>query len=466
MIGECRSRLGSPSWRRRRGTRGSVGLVATDPVEVRHDRGARRSTAGFWAVVAEFEGAVTAVRFARVEPVCRRRRRPAPWSPLEGEWHTSLDHAAYLERGGGDPRADRGGHRLPGQPLPGAVARARRRAPTSTAWPTCSTRGNPAPHAGRIHVPAAGLDVVCASPEAFLLRDGDRLESRPIKGTATTPRGDAAQGLRRERHDRRPRPQRPVARLPRGHRAGRPPVRAGGAPRAGPPRVRGVGGAAPGRAGGPRSWRRRSRRVRCPGRRSHSCAAGDPRPRDRAPRSVLRRHRLDRRRPRRGGTRGGHPDVLGRAGRRRSAVAAVRHRGGHHVGVRPRGGMGGDSGEIRTPGRVWHLEGWRHEQQRAQGLGQRPADRGGRAVHRGARPRGDRRRRGVRDGQGRPGARCSPRPATPAGSTAPSPGSGCRRPTTTTSPRAQGRPGGGRPHRVRPAALLGDRRSGAAGLRP
>jgi para-aminobenzoate synthetase component 1 len=28
--------------------------------------------------------------------------------------------------------------------------------------------------------------VVCASPEAFLLRDGDRFESRPIKGTATS----------------------------------------------------------------------------------------------------------------------------------------------------------------------------------------------------------------------------------------------------------------------------------------
>jgi para-aminobenzoate synthetase component 1 len=33
-------------------------------------------------------------------------------------------------------------------------------------------------------VDSAGLDVVCASPEAFLVRRGDRLESRPIKGTA------------------------------------------------------------------------------------------------------------------------------------------------------------------------------------------------------------------------------------------------------------------------------------------
>ena len=44
--------------------------------------------------------------------------------------------------------------------------------------------GNPAPYAARVHVPEAGLDVVSASPEAFLARDGARLESRPIKGTA------------------------------------------------------------------------------------------------------------------------------------------------------------------------------------------------------------------------------------------------------------------------------------------
>ncbi|WP_306306998.1 chorismate-binding protein [Kribbia dieselivorans] len=46
--------------------------------------------------------------------------------------------------------------------------------------------GNPAPYAARIHVPGSGLDVVCASPEAYLTRSGERLVSRPIKGTAPT----------------------------------------------------------------------------------------------------------------------------------------------------------------------------------------------------------------------------------------------------------------------------------------
>ena len=42
-----------------------LGLLATRPVEVRHDLGGLDS--GFWAVVAEFEGAVTAVRFESVD---------------------------------------------------------------------------------------------------------------------------------------------------------------------------------------------------------------------------------------------------------------------------------------------------------------------------------------------------------------------------------------------------------------
>jgi len=51
---------------------------------------------------------------------------------------------------------------------------------------TLVAHGNPAPHAGRIYVPEAGLDLLSASPEAFLIRHGGRIESRPIKGTATT----------------------------------------------------------------------------------------------------------------------------------------------------------------------------------------------------------------------------------------------------------------------------------------
>jgi para-aminobenzoate synthetase component 1 len=155
-------------------------VLATTPVEVRHDLSGLRE--GFWAVVADFEGAVTAVRFADVD----RHPVPAPhvpWTPLQDTWHTSLDRAAYLA-GVEEVRARIAAgdvyqvnlcrvmsHELADEADLGGLAQ-------------LLARGNPAPHAGRVHVPSAGLDVVCASPEAFLLRDGPRLESRPIKGTA------------------------------------------------------------------------------------------------------------------------------------------------------------------------------------------------------------------------------------------------------------------------------------------
>jgi para-aminobenzoate synthetase component 1 len=103
--------------------------------------------------------------------------------PLDRRWHSSLDHAAYLA----------------------GVEEVRRRIAAGTVYQVNLCRvlshrlhegadldglarllaeGNPAPYAARVHVPEAGLDVVSASPEAFLVRDGARLESRPIKGTA------------------------------------------------------------------------------------------------------------------------------------------------------------------------------------------------------------------------------------------------------------------------------------------
>jgi para-aminobenzoate synthetase component 1 len=157
-------------------------LLATEPVEVRDSL--EGLSPGFWGVVAEFEGRVTAVRFARVDRDAPPPA-PAPWAPLDQEWATSLDHAAYLAGVQEVRERIAAGtvyqvnlcrvlsHRLPDDADLDGLAR-------------LLERGNPAPHAGRIAVPSAGLDVVSASPEAFLLRRGARLESRPIKGTATS----------------------------------------------------------------------------------------------------------------------------------------------------------------------------------------------------------------------------------------------------------------------------------------
>ena len=45
---------------------------------------------------------------------------------------------------------------------------------------------NPAPYAAAVAIPAAGMYVVSASPELFLRRVGDVVESGPIKGTGRT----------------------------------------------------------------------------------------------------------------------------------------------------------------------------------------------------------------------------------------------------------------------------------------
>jgi para-aminobenzoate synthetase component 1 len=160
-------------------------VTARTALEVRKDL--TGLTEGFWAVVVSFEGNVTAVRFGEVTRGAGPRSAAA-WTPLEGPWHSSLGGAAYRAR----------------------VAQIRERIAAGTVYQVNLCRvlscplpsdadldglavlleaGNPAPHAAHLHVPEAGLDVVCASPEAFLLRTGGRLVSRPIKGTAPTPAG-------------------------------------------------------------------------------------------------------------------------------------------------------------------------------------------------------------------------------------------------------------------------------------
>ena len=159
--------------------------VATTVLDVRRGDDALEamSTAGFWAVVATFEGEITAVRFADVG-----RAVPAqtPWHPLAGRWHSSLPRDAYVA----------------------AVREVRRRIAAGTVYQVNVCRvlahelddeadldgldvllraGNPAPHAARIRCVRAGLDVVGASPELFLARRDGRLVTRPIKGTAPTP---------------------------------------------------------------------------------------------------------------------------------------------------------------------------------------------------------------------------------------------------------------------------------------
>ncbi|MFF3732212.1 chorismate-binding protein [Streptomyces sp. NPDC002476] len=162
------------------------GLVASGLRDVTSDPAALESS-GFWAVSADFEGRLVCARFDTV----RTEEVPAPvrgaWrGPAADAWTSSLDRAAYME----------GVRRIRAYIAAGEVYQANLCRVLTAALPDPAAdvdaltallaRGNPAPHAGTIRLPAHGVEIATASPELFLSRDGRTVESGPIKGTGRT----------------------------------------------------------------------------------------------------------------------------------------------------------------------------------------------------------------------------------------------------------------------------------------
>ena len=157
------------------------GLVAFGLEEVRHDLAAL-SEPGFWAVVATFEGEYTFARFAEVEPSPTPPGAP-PWIPGALEWRSSISREAYLAAV---------------EEIRSEIARGRVyqvnlcRVLSADIAPELDllslavhlSAGNPAPFARYLRLPK--LEIVSASPERFLSRDGSALLTTPIKGTAIT----------------------------------------------------------------------------------------------------------------------------------------------------------------------------------------------------------------------------------------------------------------------------------------
>ena len=162
------ARFGSTTW--------------SDPVEVTHDPG--DLDRGAWVVVVTFEGALTAVRFARRSAGTPPEGDAGAW-PVVDEWTSSLTGPAFLSRV----------EEIRDRIAAGTVYQVNLTTMLATELPEGAhlpdlgarlARGNPAPFAGVVHVPSAGLDLVSASPERHLSRRGDVLRSSPIKGTAPT----------------------------------------------------------------------------------------------------------------------------------------------------------------------------------------------------------------------------------------------------------------------------------------
>lgn len=163
------------------------GRVACDLRDVTSDPAALDST-GFWAVAADFEGRLRCARFGdvRTEPV--PAAVPGRWrGPAAGDWTSSLDHDAYTS----------GVRRIREHIAAGDVYQANLCRVLTAPLPDPDTadidaltsllaRGNPAPYAGTIRLPAHGVEIATASPELYLRRTGRSVESGPIKGTGRT----------------------------------------------------------------------------------------------------------------------------------------------------------------------------------------------------------------------------------------------------------------------------------------
>lgn len=183
-----------------------AGVRARRPVEcVDVAEEPERLETGFWVVVGEFAGPVRAWRFADVERTIDRGEDPDDltvgeprWrGPDPAAWRSSASRADY-ERGVAEIRARvREGDvyqvnlcRVLAAPLPAGPAGAE---PSAHGLAAALGRGNPAPHAGVVHVPAGqGVPpvwVVSASPELYLRVQDGVVTSGPIKGTASTADG-------------------------------------------------------------------------------------------------------------------------------------------------------------------------------------------------------------------------------------------------------------------------------------
>lgn len=157
--------------------------LLTGLVDVTSDLGALDGT-GYWAVVLPFAGEPVCARFEHVGPA--RPYRGRPWAGIDpGAWRSSLDRAAF-EDGVRAIRASIAAGdvyqvnltRVLAAPLPPRA--------NVAALGAALADGNPAPFSAVVRLPDQGVHVASASPERFLERDGDRIWSSPIKGTAAT----------------------------------------------------------------------------------------------------------------------------------------------------------------------------------------------------------------------------------------------------------------------------------------
>jgi para-aminobenzoate synthetase component I len=162
------------------------GKLLTGLRDVTPDLAALESS-GMWAVVIPFDGQPVCARFEAQRPA-----RPWPGRPWRGpaadEWVSSMTRVDYEGGVSAIRELIAAGYvyqvnlcRVLSAPAPPDADVA--------ALGAALAEGNPAPYSAVVRLPDDGVHVASASPELFVSRDGNVVESRPIKGTAASLEG-------------------------------------------------------------------------------------------------------------------------------------------------------------------------------------------------------------------------------------------------------------------------------------
>jgi para-aminobenzoate synthetase component 1 len=136
---------------------------------------------GTWVVVLPFAGRPVCLRFDSRGPAATV---PSRFTPVDlRRWTSSLDGEGF----GRGVRAVRDAIEAGDVYQVNLCRRLRTPAPTGfdiAGLGAALARGNPAPYAATVVAPRADVGIASASPELFLRRRGDVVETGPIKGTA------------------------------------------------------------------------------------------------------------------------------------------------------------------------------------------------------------------------------------------------------------------------------------------